>query len=121
LSRFELVPDEVWAHSKLASFSKWFFDFTKNIIVVAALKALAERSGSVVLNVAFWLSLGALTGPYTTWIYRWRYVHSSPVKRPKLYLIFYIVIFMVIFMAAFYLITIGSAILVDAITKAQAH
>jgi hypothetical protein len=62
-------------HVNFRAFTKWYFDFIKNLITVGALSALLHKTHSATIFVFSWLSQFILAMYMLTYLYRFNGFH----------------------------------------------
>jgi hypothetical protein len=52
--------DDLWAADLARRLTKWFFEFTRNVMILGAIKYIADVSSSPILDAFYWTALGMM-------------------------------------------------------------
>lgn len=53
-------PHDLWGAVKARKITKWFFDFTRNVMILGVVKYIAEVTTSPILDAFYWAALGMM-------------------------------------------------------------
>jgi hypothetical protein len=77
-------PVDISVNPWILGFTKWYFDFIKNTIPVAALFAIAKKTNSIAIGALAWLSFGILGMYIVHNTQSWHFVPFHGFKNSRL-------------------------------------